>query len=488
MRLSKLIQAVENSQILYEGDWEREILTLSVDSRKKQPSALFFCLSGGEKDGHLYAQEAVKNGAVAVVAQKPLPIFVPQIIIEDTREGLAKFAAMFHEKPCEDLKIIAVTGTNGKTTTTHILQSIFEESDKKTGIIGTLGIRYGEIQQPCPLTTPDPIQLQEIFAQMRAAGVEYVFMEVSAHALYYKKVAGITFTACIFTNLTQDHLDFFPSMAAYGAAKELLFFSEACPLAIVNGDDEFGREMGERRLKHGGKTIFYGLNTPADAFAVITHEGLNGSECMFNVHDELCRASLSLSGRHNIYNALAATACAVELGIPAEDISFGLQKLQRVKGRLEKVASYQKAEIFVDFAHTPDGLAKSLDALKKHCKGRLICLFGCGGNRDKSKRPLMGETVAKRCQFCVLTSDNPRYEDPLDILADIEKGYRRFSTRYVVVPNRARAIEYALDYLREGDILLIAGKGGEEEQEIMGIKYPFNDQIMVERFIEKKRL
>ncbi len=484
MRLSKLIQATE-CRIIYEGDWEREILSLSMDSRKKQISALFFCLSGGDNDGHSFAQEAIKNGAAAVVTEKILPIVVPQILVENTRIALAKFSAMFHEKPSESLKIVAVTGTNGKTTTTHILQSIFKESGKRTGIIGTLGVRFGGKEYPCNLTTPDPIELQEIFAQMRDAGVEYVFMEVSAHALRYEKIAGIRFVACIFTNLTQDHLDFFSSMADYGQAKEKLFSSEICPLAIINGDDDFGRQIGKKRIDNADKTIFYGLNTPTDAFAIVTNENLKGSECMFNIHDELCRASLALSGRHNIYNALAATVCAVELGVSTEDISRGLQRLQGVKGRLQFVANFHKADIFIDFAHTPDGLAKSLDALKKHCKGRLICLFGCGGNRDKSKRPLMGETVARRCQFCVLTSDNPRYEDPLDILAEIERGYRRFSSRYVVVPNREKAIEYAMDYLREGDILLIAGKGGEETQEIMGIKYPFNDQLMVESYLKK---
>ena len=205
-----------------------------------------------------------------------------------------------------------------------------------------------------------------------------------------------------------------------------------------------------------------------------------------NVNDRLCRVSLSLTGKHNVYNALAAAACADALGITSEEIEEGLTAIKAVKGRLEKVGETNGAQIFVDFAHTPDGLGKSLDSLRLHCKGRLLCLFGCGGNRDKTKRPLMGEIAAKKSDFTVLTSDNPRYEDPLDIITDIEGGYRRFSVKYVVVPQRQKALEYALSFLKKGDILLVAGKGGEEYQEIMGIKYPFNDQAIIEKLLEKK--
>ncbi len=487
MRLSKLIQSVANSKIVYDGgDWEREIISLSVDSRKRQPSALFICLSGGEKDAHAFAEEAVKNGAVAVVTERELPLSVPQIVLPDTRAGLSRLAAAFYGNPTEKMKVVGITGTNGKTTTAYMLQSIFEAAGKRAGVVGTLGIRYLGIECASDLTTPDPIPMQAFFAEMLSAGVEYVFMEVSAHALYYEKTEGVRFAACIFTNLTQDHLDFFENMNAYAAAKERLFSPEVCPLAIVNGDDEIGRKIGETRLAKGERTIFYGLQTPADGFAVVTDESLKGSDCLFNINDKLCRIRLSLVGRHNIYNALGAAACAVELGISPKEVEKGLSALKGVPGRLQWVAQHRGGDIFVDFAHTPDGLAKSLDSLKAHCKGRLICLFGCGGNRDKSKRPLMGETVAKRCEFAVLTSDNPRYEDPLDILSGIERGYRRFSTRYVVVPDRARAIDYALDFLKAGDILLIAGKGGEDYQEIMGIKYPFNDHTTVIKSLEGK--
>ncbi len=487
MRLSKLLEGLENYEMVYEGEWEREIAALATDSRKTPPNGLFFCLSGGRTDGHIFAEEAVRKGAIALVVERVLPLSVPQILVKDSREGLGKLAAAFYRYPSKNLTVVGVTGTNGKTTTTYMLEAIFAEQGKKTGVIGTLGARYNGREYPADLTTPDPIELQKTLADMRKNGVEYVFMEVSAHALYYKKTAGVRFRACIFSNLTQDHLDFFQDMTAYKQAKMQLFSAEICPLAIVNGDEETGREIGKMRQLSGRKTLFYGLNTPADAFALITNESLFSTECMLNVNDKLCRARIALGGRHNVYNGLSAAACAVELGIPPAAIARGLQRLTAVKGRLQRVTPEKGKHVYVDFAHTPDGLEKSLAALRTHCKGRLICVFGCGGNRDKSKRPIMGEIAAKGCDFAVLTADNPRYEDPMDVISQIERGYRRFSTRYVIVPNRKEAIFYALELLNEEDILLIAGKGGEEYQEIMGIKYPFNDQAIVEKYLREER-
>lgn len=486
MRLSKLVGAITGEVIYQDVAWEREILSLSVDSKKTEAGALFVCLTGGERDSHEYAESAVANGAVALVVQRKLPLSVPQILVNDTRETLGRLASAFFGDPTERLKVIGITGTNGKTTTAHMLEAILKSAGKTVGIIGTLGTRYGDKEQASALTTPDPIELQQTFFHMLASGVEYVVMEVSAHALYYRKTSGVRFIACIFSNLTQDHLDFFSSMQAYREAKMRLFQGEVCPFAVVNGDDETGRMIGRLREKAGAKTLFYGLNTPSDAFVIVTDEGLRGTECMLNINDRLCRASLKLTGKHNVYNALAAAACAMELGVDAGAVSSGLNALNGVKGRLQKVGVFRFADVYVDFAHTPDGLKKSLETLKNYGKGRLVCLFGCGGNRDKAKRPIMGEVAAKLCDFSVLTSDNPRYEDPLDIIAEIEKGYRRFSLRYVVVPDRERAIDYALECLRKDDVLLIAGKGGEEYQEIMGIKYPFNDQDKVEKLLEEK--
>lgn len=482
MRLSKILDGMETKAV---GFNELEIAALNTDSRKREQNSLFICISGHNADGHDFAREAVKNGAVAVVCERELSLDVPQIIVENTRSVLGKIAANFYGNPSNRLKIVGITGTNGKTTTAYMLAEIWGKAGYRTGVIGTLGVRYARKSLPAVLTTPDPIELQEILADMVICGVEYVVMEVSAHALFYKKTEGVSFSVCIFTNFSQDHLDFFGTMKEYKKAK-LALFENGCGLAIVNGDDPVGREIGRLREEGKARTVYYGLHNPADCFAIVTDEGLQGTECMLNINDRLCRVSLSLTGEHNVYNALAAAGCAMELGVEAKAVSEGLNSLKSVCGRLQKVGEFYGANIYVDFAHTPDGLGKSLDALKKHCKGRLICLFGCGGNRDKTKRPLMGEIAAKKADFTILTSDNPRYEDPLDIISDIEKGYRRFSARYVVVPDRKRSVDYALDFLRKDDVLLIAGKGGEEYQEIMGIKYPFSDHTVVEELLEQK--
>lgn len=490
MRLIKLVKNV--GKIINEREIkeieikEIEIRSLCMDSRLATEGCLFFCLTGGTVDGHAFVEQAIKKGAVAVVTQKRLPLTVAQIIVEDSRVALAKMSAAFYGNPQENLSIIGITGTNGKTTTSYMLQSILENAGKKVGVIGTLGIVTKGSAMSSSLTTPDPISLYKTLAEMLLCGIEYVVMEVSAHALYYHKICGITFSACIFTNCTQDHLDFFQTMQAYQDAKLQLFDERICPVAIVNGDDKVGREIGKMRKTL--PTIYYGLQTPTDAFAVITNESLRQTDCLLNINDKLCRVTLALLGEHNVYNALGASTCAMALGVNVHQIAKGLCALQSVKGRLQRVKSYKKAEIFVDFAHTPDGLEKSLKTLKKHCKGRLICVFGCGGNRDVTKRPIMGETVAKLCNFAVLTSDNPRYEDPLDILSQIEKGYRRFSMQYVIVPLREEALRYAVDYLKEGDVLLIAGKGGETQQEIMGIKYPFDDNDIIEKIIKEKQM
>lgn len=482
MRLSKILEGIQTQKMV---DKDMEITALNTDSRKRLENSLFICLSGKNVDSHDMAGEAVKNGAVAIVCERELHIDIPQIIVENTRNVLGWIAANFYGNPSNQLKVVGITGTNGKTTTSYMLAEIWKKAGYKVGVIGTLGISYARKQLTSELTTPDPIDLQSILADMLICGIEYVVMEVSAHAIFYQKIAGVRFAACIFTNLSQDHLDFFGTMREYEKAKTCLFERD-CTIAIVNGDDPVGRVIGGNREKLGQRTVYYGLSNPADCFAIITDERLGSTECMLNINDCLCRVRLSLAGEYNVYNALAAAACAMELGIETAAVASGLNSLKSVCGRLQKVGELYGANIYVDFAHTPDGLGKSLDALKKHCKGRLICLFGCGGNRDKIKRPLMGEIAAKKADFTVLTSDNPRYEDPLDILVDIEKGYRRFSARYVVVPDRKRAIDYAIEILQKDDILLIAGKGGEEYQEVMGIKYPFSDHTVVERLLEQK--
>ena len=289
----------------------------------------------------------------------------------------------------------------------------------------------------------------------------------SAEAL--EKVCSVDFAACIFTNCTQDHLDFFGDMENYKRVKESLFIQGNYAFALVNTDDALGVKIA-RECKNARS---YGIVNPSDNFAVIEEESLNGSRVMFNLNDELCDAQLRLTGKYNVYNALAAAACAHELKIDSEYIARGIYAVEKISGRLESVGSIHGGQIFVDFAHTPDGLENALSALKERCKGKLLCVFGCGGNRDAGKRPLMGEIAGKLTDFCVLTSDNPRYEEPYTIISAIENGYRKHSRNYVVVQDRRKAIEYAMRRLQTDDVLLIAGKGGENYQEIMGIKYDY---------------
>ncbi len=475
MLLSNLAQYVPHKKTY--GDVE--ILGLCADSEKVKKGDLFFCYCGERVNSHEFAQRAVKNGAVAIVSERKLSLSVPQIVVLDGRVAMAQAARAFYGFPDKSLTMVAVTGTNGKTTTTYMLKSIFERAELPCATVGTLGIVYGEKFIAPELTTPDPIFLHAALADMVTNGVKYVFMEVSAHALYFGKTEGITFDVGIFTNLTQDHLDFFDTMERYAESKKRLFTGGACLRAVVNTDDEMGREL----LTQVPQVVGYGLNNPADVFAVDIDERLCGTGFVLNLFDELYDVQLSMPAIHNVYNALAAATCAKLLGVNIEQICAGLKNLVGVTGRLERVARFNGAEIFVDFAHTPDGLRQSLSSLKKLCKGKLYCLFGCGGNRDKSKRPIMGQVAAEYADFCIVTSDNPRYEDAYDIILQIEQGLRSSGKRYVTVTDRATATEYAIRLLEQGDILLVAGKGGECYQEILGVKHSYNDSETIKRII-----
>ena len=474
----KLSELAEETGELCGGD--AEICGLCTDSRVAGKGDLFFCFRGTREDGHKFAAEAAMRGAAAVVCERKLALSCPQLVVSDGREAMAQIAAAFYGHPERRLKTVGVTGTNGKTTTATMIAEILSAAGMRTGLVGTLGARYGTVVVPPSLTTPDPVCLFSLLADMAAAGMEAVVLEVSAHALALKKETPICYDVAVFTNLTRDHLDFFGDMQAYGDAKKLLFQPNRCKFAVLNADDGFSARLVGQGMPH----MTYGLETPADAFAVIESESLCATRAVLNLEDELCEAVIPFTGRHNLLNALAAACAAKRFGADAEAIARGLE-CAHVEGRLEWVAKYRGGDIFVDFAHTPDGLEKSLGALREYCGGRLIALFGCGGNRDAGKRPKMGEVAARCADFCVLTSDNPRYEDPVAIISEIEAGFRLVSKRYVVVEEREKAIRYALEHLAEGDILLVAGKGAEKYQEIMGIKYDYDDKAVIKSLIGK---
>ena len=478
MKLSEILDCVD--VLNFVGNAETEISGLCTDSRLAKRGNLFFCYAGGKYDSHEFVAEAQKNGAVAVICEHIIDnCDLTQIVVKNGRAAITSVARAYYGYADKKLKLIAVTGTNGKTTVTHMLAAIFTANGKKAGVIGTLGISYaGKLVSP-ELTTPDPVFMHSTFADMAENGIEYVFMEVSAHALYYDKIAGLHFEVGIFTNFTQDHLDFFGTMDEYAASKKKLFKKGRCGFCVLNSDDELGLKL----ISECENAISYGLKNPADVFAVDIAESLEGSRFVINLFDELYDIKLNIPAEYNVYNAMAAAACAKVLGVKTQVIADGLKSMKGVAGRLERVAKYNGADIFVDFAHTPDGLEKSLIALKKLCKGKLYCLFGCGGNRDRGKRPLMGSVAAKYADFCILTSDNPRFEEPYDIIREIEEGLKPIGRPYVTVTEREVATEYALKLLNTGDVLLVAGKGGEHYQEIMGIKHSYDDNTVIKKII-----
>lgn len=476
MKFRQLLCDIQCEKIC--GDTEIDITGITTDADSVEKDNLFICYRGVKFDSHERVEKAIENGAAAVVAEREIG-GLPCAIVKEGRAAIAPLARAFYGYADKKLKIIGVTGTNGKTTTTYFLKSIFDKNNRKTGIIGTLGIAYGDIFIAPELTTPDPVFLHSVLADMCERGVEYVFMEVSAHALYFNKIDGITFEVGIFTNCTQDHLDFFHDMASYAACKCKMFEEGRCKRAVINSDDALGAKL-IKKLKN---CVSYGLENPADTFAVDIAERIDGSSFVLNVSDDIYDVELQMPAIHNVYNALAAATCAHVLDVNIATIAEGLNALECVSGRLERVAKYNGGQIFVDFAHTPDGLEKSLSALKKLCEGNLYCLFGCGGNRDNTKRPIMGEVAAKYADFVIITSDNPRYEDPYAIISQIEAGVRKTGREYVAVTDREVAIEYALNLVSEGDILLVAGKGGENYQEIMGIKHSYSDNNVIKKLI-----
>lgn len=478
MKLSYLAKEIGKSRLIG-GD--AEISSLCTDSRVAGEGDLFFCFRGTHCDSRKFADEAEKRGASAIVCESACDVNCPQLLVPDGREAMARLSAAFYGHPEKKLQIAGVTGTNGKTTVTHMLRNILTESGRETGMIGTLGAQYASSTVAPALTTPDPVFLFSLLSDMEKAGVECVVMEVSAHALALKKECPIVYDAAVFTNLTQDHLDFFGNMRAYGEAKKTLFAPERCRFAVLNSDDRFSRDLERGDVPHAS----YGLENPADCFAVIESETISGSRVLLNLNDELVDAEINMTGRHNVYNALAAACAARHMGAGTGEIARGLARTTGVDGRLERVGVLRGADIFVDFAHTPDGLKKSLLALKEHCGGKLIVLFGCGGNRDGGKRPLMGEAAAELCDFAVITSDNPRFEDPCEIISQIEKGYRSVSKNYTAIEDREKATAYAMSLLSKGDVLLVAGKGGETYQEIMGIKYSYNDKAVINALLGK---
>ncbi len=462
--------------------YDYDIEEVCADSREVYKRCLFFAIKGNNTDGNKYIDEAIERGAVAVVTETPTNSKICQIIVPNAKVAMAEMARNFYKPKGKRVKVIGVVGTNGKTTTTFMLKSILESAGYKAGVIGTLGAFYLKAEVAPELTTPNAIGFYELLCNMANAGVEYAVVELSAHAIDQQRLGNLKFECLIFTNCTQDHLDYFKDFDSYENTKTSVFTKKNCRFAVVNSDDATGVKI----IKESDAKIFtYGLENPSDVFAIKVKNGVDGVSFIINAFDEISKLYYKCAGIFNVYNALSASTCASVLGIPMKAIKEGLKSIKCVSGRMELVESFNGGNVFIDYAHTPDGLENLLKTIKEITKGKVILVFGCGGNRDKQKRPLMGEIAGKYADFSVITSDNPRYEEPYQIISQIEKGLRKYSLSYITIQNRKMAIGYALTKLKSGDTLIVAGKGAEEYQEIMGIKNRFSDREEIRDSIAK---
>ncbi|THF75597.1 UDP-N-acetylmuramoyl-L-alanyl-D-glutamate--2,6-diaminopimelate ligase [Cohnella fermenti] len=469
------------------GDDELLIQGIEADSRKVKPGQLFFCLPGHTVDGHDYAPQALERGAVALVVSKRLDVAAAQVVVPDVRQALAILADVWFGHPSEKLRPIGVTGTNGKTTTTYLIEKILADAGAKPGVIGTIEKRYAGSSFPMSGTTPDILELQRTFREMLDAGTKRVVMEVSSHALEQGRVKGTRFRTAIFTNLTQDHLDYHGTMEAYADAKGLFFSRlgntypespEERTYAILNADDAASKRFA--RLT-AAEVVTYGVENEAMVSASNVRVTSRGTS--FRLHTFLGDrdVQLRLVGKFNVYNALAALTAAICEGIPLEEAAGSLEAVPGVPGRVEAVDEGQPFAVVVDYAHTPDGLDNVLRTVREIAEGRVICVFGCGGDRDRTKRPIMGKIAAQWSDHVLVTSDNPRTEDPLAILRDIQAGLVEAGvaeSRYELEPDRAAAIHKAVEMASPGDVVLIAGKGHETYQLIGGVTHDFDDRLV----------
>ena len=468
MRLDRVMAALAPLDVL--GDATVEVEELAYDARAVTPGALFFCVPGERADGHQFAAEAVARGAGALVVEQPLEIGVPQVVVADARAAMAPAAAEFFEHPSRELAVAAVTGTNGKTTTAFLLYAILEAAGLRPGLLGNIERRVGGERRPVALNTPEAIDLQRALREMIGAGNRSCAMEASSHASVLHRLDRTRFAVLAFTNLTQDHLDFHGTMECYFDAKRRLFVEGERPPAAIAIGDEWGKRLA-RELRALGHEPLLTFGFAHDADVRPEHLELSPAGASFRAAGLELRTRLR--GRFNVENVLAAVASARLLGIDDEAIAVGVERLAGVPGRFEPVDEGQAFTVIVDYSHTPDSLANALGAARELATGRVLCVFGCGGDRDRGKRPLMGRVAADLADIAIVTSDNPRSEDPETIIEEIVAGARG---EVEIEADRRAAIERALGAGRAGDVVVIAGKGHERGQEIAGVVHPFDDR------------
>ena len=475
----KLSQILKNVKVKNEYT-DREVTDVTSDSRQVKEGFLFVCIKGASFDGHSVAQQMLDIGAVAVVCEYDLGV-ENQIIVDDTRKAYSPICASFFGNPADSLKLIGLTGTNGKTTTTFLIKQILENVGKKVGLIGTVQNMVGDEVYPAHYTTPDPHELQSLFRKMVDAGCEYCIMEVSSQALAQGRVEGIHFHIGAFTNLTQDHLDYHKTWENYFESKKLLF--KACDCAVTNLDDEYGLKIVDGC---GCRVVTYGVDNMKADF-VARNVGFSANGVRYDlVGEKMGRVSCPIPGRFSVYNSLCATSVALTLGVDFTDVLEAISKSKGVKGRIEVVPTpNQDYTVIIDYAHSPDGLENIISSLKEIANGRVVTVFGCGGDRDRTKRPKMGKIAAELSDFCVVTSDNPRSENPSAIIEDILEGMKDTATPYEVVENRKEAIAWAMKNAQPNDIILLAGKGHETYQILPTGTIHFDEREAVAEVLEE---
>lgn len=482
MKLENLLKKISYECV--SGSLDKEVTAVVYDSRKVTENCVFICIEGANFDGHEFAAEVVKKGASVLVVQKDVEDAVkhnPDVTIlkvENTRYAMAFISAAYFGNPAEKMKIIGITGTKGKTTTTYMVKSILENAGFKVGLIGTIEVIIGDTHIPAHNTTPESYLLQEYFARMAEEGCDFVVMEVSSQALMLHRTQGFVFDFGIFTNLEPDHIgeNEHASFEDYMACKGLLF--KQCKIGIVNSDDVHCSQVVEG---HTCKLETYGLNPGADLLAwdmqLLKEEGSLGVNFKVSGLDEM-EVYVASPGRFSVYNALTAIAICRHFGVPKEAVARAL-KLVKVKGRIEPVKVSDEFTLLIDYAHNAMALESLLKSLREYEPGRLVCLFGCGGNRSKLRRYEMGEVSGNLADLTIITSDNPRFEEPQDIIEDIKVGMAKTQGEFVEIADRKEAIRFAIEHGRKGDIIVLAGKGHEDYQEIKGVKYPMDERDLI---------
>ncbi len=473
------------------GDAETEVDGIAYRSDRVRPGDAFFCIVGLKTDGHSFAQDAIDRGARVLVVERKVYLAdatdVCEVVVSDTRKAMALAAANFYDHPSRDFALVGVTGTNGKTTTTYLVEHIARVCGKRTGVIGTVGTRIADVQEKTEHTTPESPDLQRLFARMRDARCDVVAMEVSSHALDLQRTWGTGFSVTAFTNLTQDHLDYHHTFEAYFEAKALLFSKDYPAKRVICVDDAWGRELLRRCSANEDSIVTCGFDASAQIHPIDVKYAPTHTDAVLEVRGARYELSYPLVGKFNVSNIMTAFGVGLQLGFSADDIVRALADVQPVSGRLERVRTEHDGgvSVFVDYAHTPDALSKALSCIMALTPGRTICVFGCGGDRDAGKRPIMGR-AALAASHAVVTSDNPRHEDPLAIIDDIVAGMQgeEAQSRFDVIPDRRCAIAHAIEIAAPGDSILIAGKGHEDYQLVGDEVLPFDDKVVAREELE----